>query len=395
MKFDTLCSIVLEGKKAQQFSKIVVSNESPVFSVDDVLRDPADPSKGVKSYIDEKSEEDSTDPERMARRALRRLNWVAKTAIRRIGHREIDVRKLHNVIIAIIEQYLTNVSRYSDEQISGMELKIAKEAAFIGNLLLPPTDRYPKAKSVFTISPQSVDAEGRTNKRELKGTGETAARISKEFNMTVDEFIAAFDPDLLGTIKEIIRDGAIRKPKAEVTEEMPDEGSEVAEPDAGIATESVDDINDSGVSVEDILKDPRIRNVYDSRIVRKVIKSMLSLGSVVSTAEGKLALPEAGTEAWRGKYDKWRDSKDLETLENFPKDKEVGELEDTLGDKGPSDSDLGEIEDEEAGKEEVSTDDKIAAARLGYNKPSNTPEEETPEDEEEEDESSEDGSWYK
>ena len=390
MKFDTLCSIVLEGKKAQQFARIMVGNESPVFSIDDVLRDPADPSKGTKSHIDEKGEADETDPERQARRALRRLNWVAKTAIRRIGRREIDIRKLHTAIIMVIEQYLTNVLRYSDDQLEGMKLKIAKEAAYIGNLLLPPTERYPKAKGVFVVAPSTLGTEGRPMKKELKGTGETAARISKEFNMTVDEFIAAFDPDLLGTIKEIIRTGAIKKPAKEVSEETPTE--ETPEEAEEIATESVDDPNDTGVTVDDIMKDPRIRNVYDARIVRKVLKSMMSLGTVITNAEGKLILPEPGTEAWRGKYDKWREEKDLEKIEDFPQDQEVKELGDTLDDKEPTAADLGEIEDEEEEKEEVNTDDKIAASRLGYTEPSKEPE---AEEEEEEDESSEDGSWYK
>ena len=409
MKFDMLCNIVLEGKKSQQFARITVVNDSPTFSIDDILREPADPGKGVKSYIDEKPSDvdGQQDPERQARRALRRVNWVAKTAIRRAGHREIDIRKLHTILISIIEQYLSTVMRYSEERIKDMELSIAKEAALIGNLLLPPTDRFPKAKSVFAAVIDATGLPGENKKKDKMGPS-TAERISKEFNMTVDEFIAAFDPDLLGTIKEIIRDGAIKKapravePDTDVESETPEEGSEEDEdtPDADaleardeedeMANESVDG---AGVSVVDIMKDPRVKGVYDPRIVRKVIKSMLALGTVIQDQTGALTLPEPGTESWRDGYNKWQDRKAADAIEDSPDNEEIKELVPTSDEDEPTAGDLEEIEDEEGTKGEVYTDDEKAALRLGYKKKSANPVEkeeeiETPEEEE-------DGSWYK
>jgi hypothetical protein len=385
MKFDTLCNIILEGKKAQQFARIAVANASPVFSMEDVLRDPNDPSKGVRTYIDSKPKDvapgEEADEEGMGRKALRRLNWVAKTAIKRTGSRQLDIGKLHKIVMSVVEQYLTHVMRYSDEQIAGMKLKIAKEAAFIGNLLLPASSRYPNAKGAFTIADDKIPGK----KRIIKGTGEIADRLMKEFNMTVDQYIAAFDPDLLNTIKEIIRSGAIKKAAREEVED----GAVTEVPEGEITEEGVE--QGEGVTIEDILKDPRIRNVYDTRIVRKVLKSMMDLGTVIPNAEGKLILPHPGEADWRAGFDKWKDKHDLENGDvEFPQEGETKELGDTLGETEPTDGDLGEIEDEERG--EVSTDDKTAASRLGYKK-DKTEEEET--EDEDEDPSDEDGSWYK
>lgn len=404
MKFDMLCNIILEGKRQQQFAKIAITNPNPTFSIDDVLRDPSDPSKGVRTYLDEQlkgSESgEPVDEERLARRALRRLNWITGTLVKRVGSRELDLRKLHMNIIILIEKYLTNVMRYSDEQIEKMELKIAKEAAFIGNLLLPPSDRFPRAKGMFSIAKDSIEMKPSKGQDEEEYNVSIADRLSKEFNMTVDEYIAAFDPDLINTIKDVIRSGAIKKAQPVQTEpddesdyspeNMDADGEEIAEEsfDAG----SGQDIE--GVSVGDILKDPRIKNVYDPRIVRKVIKSMLSLGSIKTTEMGKLSLAEPGEEDWRISMDRARNrgaggvGGDVDVL---PAETEIKDLDQAFdGAKGPTDTDLTSIEGEEDEEEgSVDTQSGIAARRLGYKKPSNVPDDENEAPEEDE------KPWYK
>jgi hypothetical protein len=407
MKFDMLCNIVLEGKKQQKFARINVTNPTPTFLIDDVLRDPNDPSRGVKTYLDEQLKGSETgepvDEERIARRALRRLNWVAGSLIKRVGSRELDLRKLHLNIIILLEKYLTNVMRYSDEQIEKMELKIAKEAAFIGNLLLPPTDRLPNAKGVFSITNDSIDYK-RSKGDEEEYSASTADRLAKEFNMTVDEYIAAFDPDLIGTIKEIIRDGSSNTSAPVENEEDNNFGAEDigAEPEGDegeeIAKESVDNAL-GGVSVGDILKDPRIKNVYDPRIVRKVIKSMLSLGSIKTTEAGKLTLAEPGEEDWRIGLDRARNRAagaggDVDVL---PPEGDIKDLAQTFGDNepGPSDADLDAIEGDkgdEGDEEDIPVDagSGIAARRLGYKKFSSAPEGAESEEEDEGEKP-----WYK
>ncbi|MFA5754439.1 MAG: hypothetical protein WC905_03760 [Patescibacteria group bacterium] len=369
MKFDMLCNIILEGKKQHKFARIHITNSSPTFAMEDVLRDPDDPSRGVKTYLDEQlkgsESDDAPDEERIARRALRRLNWVAGTLIKRIGSRELDLRKLHLNIIILLEKYLTNVLRYSDERIAQMELKIAKEAAFIGNLLLPPSDRLPNAKGVFSIVSDNISERPTKDDNDDNNLNISIAdQLSKEFNMTVDEYIAAFDPDLIETIKDVIRDGDMNKstPVDDLQDEIAEEGF-----DAGVERDI------EGVTVREILKDPRIKNVYDSRIVRKVIKSMISLGSIKITDNGKMTLPEPGEEGWRVGMDRARNKLpgggggDIDVL---PDENELDDLQQ------PLDADDNYVPDEDEDDEEsidINATTGIAAHRLGYKRPSNDP----------------------
>ncbi|MDD4109969.1 MAG: hypothetical protein PHS54_00285 [Clostridia bacterium] len=457
MNFDTLCSVILEGKKAQQFARIAVTNPNPSFSIDDVLRDPNDPSKGVKTYLDDqlkKTEEGEMDDERLARRALRRLNWVAGSIVKRIGSRELDLRKLHINIILLLEKYLTNVLRYSDDQISNMELKIAKEAAFIGNMMLPPSTRYPNAKGVFTnVKEEEIKKKGTDKDISFN----VADVLSKQFNMTVDEYLAAYDPDLIGTIKEVIRDGAAQKGNEGGVEwNVPTGKTSILQsiiqqvfdaPDLESAKEiAIDRITNSripgglkkrmlfninsiqnlsrlqnyiknsmfkqlglgdtsspvgesiqtestgigGAAISDILKDPRIKNIYDPRIVRKVIKNMVEMGSLLSNEDGTVSLTEPGEEGWRVGMDRARNravGAPVESpAEEFPEEGDVEGLSQTFADeKEPTDAELQTIEDEENTDEEGVSG--IAARRLGYKKASSEPEDEDTEDE--------DDTWYK
>lgn len=366
MKFDTLCSIVLEGKKQAQFSRISVVNSEPTFSLDDVLRDPSDPAKGVKSYLEDTRTEDESgepiDEERKARRVLRRLNWVARSVIKRTGSRELNLRKLHLDIIIMIEKYLTNVLGHDQEQVDSMELKIAKEAALIGNLLLPPSTRNPNAKGVFSIVTTSLPKEVKMEKGDK--SFKVADRLSQEFNMNVEEYIAAFDPDLIGTIKEIIRTGAKNKSKSV----EPSYEAEVDEVDDAAVQESFD-MGEEGVDVGDLLKDPRIKNIYDSRVVRKTLRSLIDMGSIMMNPDGKLVLPEPGAEGWRKGMDKAKEAGALEKLEDFPEDQDIEDLAQTFGDDSETD-----VAPEDEEDEENWTGDQghsgIAATRLGYKKPS-------------------------
>jgi hypothetical protein len=302
MKFDVLCNIVLESKKQEKFAHIIINDPNPSFSMEDVLKDPDNPSKGVRTYLDEhlKGSEygEPADEERIARRALRRLNWVVGSLIKRVRDRELDLRKLHINIILLLEKYLTSVLRYSEEQIEKMELKIAKEAAFIGNIILPPSNRYPNAKGVFTIAKNIIDLKNGKDKISDVEEFSVADNLRKEFNMSVDEYLAAFDPDLIGTIKDIIRDNKDDSDIAPVKAKTEEEPSFELDSEEGGLGENTKLALES-VSISNILKDPRIKGVYDSRIVRKVIKSMISLGSIKQDENGELILAEPGEEDWR------------------------------------------------------------------------------------------------
>ena len=379
MKFDTLCSIILEGKNLMK-TRVAVVNPNPIFSMDDVLKNPADPGAGVRTYIDDNIE-GHEDPERIARRALRRINWVAKSMVKRIGSRELDIHKLLINIMCVLEKYLKNVMRYTDEQITAEQLKISKEAAFIGKLLLPPNNRMPNAKGVFG-SGEGIDVE----EKGKKGGRETVEdRIRHEFDMSVDEYLAAFDPDLIGTIKAIIKEGHKAGSVREITPEdlSGDETTEIAEEAVEGAEGTDTGIN--GVAAVDIMKDPRIRGIYDPRVVRKVLKSMIELGSVVLTPDSRLVLPPEGTEQWRSSLERARGRKRIEDQEaSLPAEDEVKNLkpefeaepDETVAPAHTSD-------DEEEGDVDALQD--VAAQRLGYKASKHGAAEETPREEDDDD----------
>ena len=93
MKFDKFCALILnEAKeKGKKFEKLVIGNKDPIFTAEDILRDPSDPSKGTKLYLATKEEKEKGltpgDPQSI-RRQLRRVNWIAKTLIKQYGKRE-------------------------------------------------------------------------------------------------------------------------------------------------------------------------------------------------------------------------------------------------------------------------------------------------------------------
>lgn len=251
MKFDMLCDIVLEGKKADKFARMVIGNREPIFSLEDVLRDPNDPSKGTIVYLSHRDakKNENMDPEWLARRALRRINWVAKSAIKKLGNREIDLGKLNKFIIDLLEKYQTKILGYEKPD----KMKTAQEARVIGNLLLPPTKHRPHAKGVFVPVNDS--------KKDPQSDPE---QIAKNFNSSSNEYIEELDPDLIDIIKDVI------------------EGA------------PVNDLEDESgaVSISTILKDPRIKDIYDSSIVRKVIKNMIEMGALKKDVIGNVSIQD-------------------------------------------------------------------------------------------------------
>ena len=359
MNFDTLCSIILEGKNLMK-TRVAVVNPNPVISMEDVLKNPLDPGAGVRTYIDDNIE-GNDDPERVARRALRRINWVVKTMVKRMGTRSTDIHKLLINIIVVLEKYLTNVMRYSEEQIEAEQLKISKEAAFIGKLMLLPNSRMPNAKGVFGPSDEDIIDEP----KKKEGREPIADRLQREFGMSVDEYLAAFDPDLIETIKKIVKEGPKKTSMPEAEETFG------VEPEETIAEEGVETDDISGVSAIDIMKDPRIKGIYDPRIVRKIMKSMIEMGSLILTPDNKVIVPEEGTEEWRGSLERARDTAKMRNMkpEDLPTKNEEEELVQGHEDGGEdvAVAQSGKVTPEDESEEE--TDEHlgdIAAQRLGY-----------------------------
>ena len=247
MKFDILCNIILEAKKTDRFAKMTIGNATPVFTIEDVMKDVNDPSKGLVTYLSHKDAEgkEQVDPERLARRALRRVNWVAKAAIKRLGGREIGLDKLNRFIVDLLERYQTKVLGFEKPD----KARTGYEARIIGNLLLPPTNRHPNAKGVFVpVAATPVAKVPGQKKAKID-----AEQISADFNRTADEHVAGFDEDLYDTIKSIIE-----------TNEM--------------------------VTTTDVLRSPQIKGVYDPKTVRIAIKRMIEDGTIAQDDEDMLVL---------------------------------------------------------------------------------------------------------
>jgi len=364
MKFDLLCDIMLEAKKDEKFARMIIGNDAPVFSAEDVLRDPNDPSKGLRTYLTHRdSKSIGEDHERLARRAVRRINWIAKASIKKLGSREISLNKLNDFIVSLLDKYQTKVMGYSKPD----KLNTAREARIIGNLLLPPTKWTPQAKSVFIPATETLPGQPKQKV--------DSEQIVKDFNTSADDFATLFDPDLIATIKDIVRGVSA------------DTGEEEDMTDVYESAESV-----GGVPISQILKDPKIKGIYDPRVVRKVVKSMLDIGSLISNEEGNLTLPEEGQEAWRASADK-ASNNTLDT-EEIPTEQDMEDL------SSQEDTDV-DLEEELPDDEEYSTGpdagDSNAGSRLGYDAPEERDieiegEYEEIDDEEEEEEKEE--SWY-
>ncbi len=350
MKFDMLCSIILEGSKSDRFAKMVIGNAEPVFTIDDVLKDPNDPSRGLMTYLSHRdaSGSEQPDPERLARRAVRRVNWVAKSAIKKLGAREISLDKLNTFIIDLLNKYQTKVLGYEKPD----KAKTAYEARIIGNLLLPPTQKRPNAKGVFVVSPETVKTAKASGNIEAVDT----EKISTVFNNNADQHTEGFDPDLVITIKEIVG-GLVPMPL------------NTRDDEAG------------GITVSRILKDPRIKGIFDPRATRKVIKSMIEDGSLIQDEHGFLTSNEEDVESSISNIERAREDKDIKNLEDIPTEDDVEKL---AGEFDEEES-IPDIEDDSFDDEDeegmIDTDDESAAIRLGYRDP------------DDEDESDED-SWY-
>jgi hypothetical protein len=337
MNFNKLCDIVLEGKK-EKYARLVIGNDSPVFSIDDVLKDPSDPSKGLRTYLTHRdSKSIGDDHERLARRAVRRINWVAKAAIKKLGQRELSIDKLNDFIIKLLEQYQTKVLGNKKPD----KLRTTQEARIIGNLLLPPTKWTPQAKSVFIASTEAVPGEKKVEVDD--------EQLAKDFNNSAEGHITLYDPDLIQTIRDIVNGVSIG------------DGYDIAE-------EGMED----GVSVSQILKDPRIKNIYDSATVRKVIKNMIELGALEKTESGNLIVPAPGEEQWR-KEDQEKDEKT--ELEDVPTEDDMEDMSDDM----PSFDTGYDADDEEDYLSKSDWGDDTSSSRLGYG----------PDDEDDEEDS-----WY-
>ena len=275
MTFNKMCKIVLnEGTaKGTKFADLILGNASPVFTPDDVLRDPSDPSKGTKLYIAQKAEEklglSPGDPQSI-RRQIRALNWIANQLIRRYKNKPVSLEKLTKDIQKMVEDYQTKVLDWGkpDKANTGYTVRV------IGNLLLPPTGRTPNAKSVF-VSPGMP----------ANGTPANATKPIKPPRGVVNK---------MGTIPEPISANELQKRFEQMVQHL----------DA-MLDEDLQHIimkhADNGSTVRDILRDPAVKDSYDQNSVRELIKNKIKTGQIERD-------PETGALKTAPEYAEQRDS---------------------------------------------------------------------------------------
>jgi len=265
MKFDQMCAIVLEkAGKAEKFANLVIGNATPSFSKDDVLRDPTDPSKGLKLYLslkDEKQHGWAPGSEQSIRRGLRRVNWVARTIIKEFGKRAsaFSIDDMNKIIMDRLERYQT--------KILGMEApdkaNTGYEARVIGNLLLPPTKRNPNGKSVLMLPGMDPNATVEAENTPVTPKVERGGKVRKYAPVTPRDLKArydeisevtddTFDPDLKQTIRDVVG--------------------------AGNATR------------KSVMKDERISGSFNPTAVKEILGGLIKAGEITEQEDGTLAI---------------------------------------------------------------------------------------------------------
>ena len=418
MKFDMLCNIILNEAKGEKFAKLVLGNQNPVFTKEDILRDPTDPSKGTMMYLsgkDEKRRGWAVGSDQSVKRQIRRLNWVARGVIKRMVGKEegLSIEKVHELITQMLERYQTIVlGQKVDKANTGYEVRV------IGNMLLPPTSRNPQGKSVLIVpgmDPNATPAaaktpipttqrERRTNKI-IKTAPVTADEVFRKWEDVAEFFEQLLDTDLLETIRDIVENGgqtsieteepvaeeptaeepvATEAPVGEAVEgeDLPVDNDAIEEPadetDLVPTEEPVATGTAPGVTLRDIINNPRIKGIFDPRAVKLAIKGMMKGGELAQDEEGFIystgnSIAGSKSHATGG------------AIEAEPEEIEMAAAK--FGEEEPKDADLKAIEDEENIEPEIAND-----APAWYPKVEKEPEEEPAADEEEEKSSDE---WWK
>lgn len=267
MKFNEMCSIILtEAKeKATKFEKLVVGNKAPVFTREDIMRDPTDPTKGSMLYLADKErkvkekEGQTLDPEVAIRRQLRRVNWVAKTIIKTYGNRQaaFSIEEVNKTVQELLERYQTNVLGWEapDKANTGYEARV------IGNLLLPPTKRNPSGKSVLMLPGMDPNAtvEDASTPVQIKKVDRKTGQVVKVAKMSAEDLFKKYD-------------------------EVSKYAEEVEDTDMKEVVQSL--IQKGGATANSILKDEKVFNVYNPEAVKYLIRSMERNGKITKNEDG-------------------------------------------------------------------------------------------------------------
>jgi len=261
MTFNKMCNIILEGKgKSAKYANLVVGNENPVFTAEDILKDPSDPSKGTKLYLPQryiKQDGLAPDDPQSIRRQLRAVNWLARNLIRKAKRKKdgISLDSFTKDAIDLMGAYQTKVMgrEKPDKANTGYDARI------IGNLLLPPTPGNPNGKSVFVVPGMDPNAPAPTASVRSSSKGSKGPKGTKKAKAPVLDI--------------------------QLTPEELDQRINQAWQLAELYFDS--DLQDiifkhaeQGNQIKDILEDDEVKDVYDKNDVRTVVRSLLKTGKL-------------------------------------------------------------------------------------------------------------------
>lgn len=225
MKFDTLANLIINEKKSPE-TKLVFTGTSPVFS-----------RKDVKTFLEDMGEENDEYTS-----ILRKLNAVTQKMVKKNRKRKkgITMDQFVQCLKDCIEEYETNILGWDHPSEN-----IVDQIDAIGSFLLPNTPENPQGKGVFGPV-----------REEEKLEEEVEEENSRSDTKLFDLFQNALNK------MEVVNDSQLR--------------------------DAIMEITSGGVTIRDILKDPRIEDQYDPNTVKFVVKGMINSGMLEKGEEGQI-----------------------------------------------------------------------------------------------------------
>jgi hypothetical protein len=275
MDFNTLCDLVL-GESSSVTPKdvrFVVSNDSPLFTSKDVLNDPLDPSQGSRMSIKNKYGEKGS-----AGSQLRRINWVVRKLNKKFNKegKSLNLYDLRDAVIEYLTRFQKEVMGKEDRPTSEVSPEdehkyinneeTLRETRFICGLLLEPTENFPNAKSMFTVS------EELTKPEETKGISEPEGKPIGDEELSVEpidsEEVENLMHNALDTVEELSDVSMIEKIKEII--------------DGGIYNEEDDTYYEP--TRNEIVKHPDLKE-YSSKAIKIVLKGLEKSGIITYDRE--------------------------------------------------------------------------------------------------------------
>lgn len=242
MDFNTLSSILSEGHLTSQYPRLRPNPNPVIIKVSDILRDPEDETKGVRTYLDKFV--DDGESELVPSRARNRVLWVINKALSDFNGEVIDLQRLYEYVTERLKKWLIMHTEDEDAYKTSF-MSVAKEAAFITRLMLPQSDENPRGRGVFTSASRKQD------------TG----AITPALDDLIYAYASSYDPVLINNIKNIV--------------------------------------GTNGVSFRRLMSELQKYGGYSEENIKRVLKSLRDIGTIERIDGGKFRLVPQSMQKWR------------------------------------------------------------------------------------------------